>query len=330
MVMRRVSVAVGIGTAMSLVACAGQTAVATEEPAMAFPDLLVRTADTDRERGDRLYSVDVFYGDQSTVRKSAAVDDTWAYLDGFGAGVLGPGTDNAAEVRELTGVDVLAATTLFSVGVDDNRVILVAGNQDTEEISDTAIANGWMRDGDILKIDPPPNAVQGLQFAAQVKLLGDSVMLGHPDSDMTRIAAKPRAHGSLLSTPSYSTITSCLGEPDVGRIVDSDEIGSGYRGTAAAEGPIAVGVFAGEEDEATSTVVCAVSNNPEAVAEDIALSVENDTINNPSDEKLSEWIVDVEISVDGDLVRARFVHAEDTDADSLITMARRPGLPGFR
>lgn len=332
--MRTKAAVTALGAALVLLSCG-----AAEEPdadqgqaPLSFADLLGMTADTDGDRGDKLYSIDVFYGDQAQTRRLIERDDRgWASLDAWGSGVFGPGTDNATELKEYTGIDVSAATTLYAAGVDERRVVFVSGNQDTEAIAETATANGWERDGDTLRLDVTGDDPRGVELAAQIRLRDDAVVLGIPGVDMDRLSVEPGDTQSLLDDPAYATVSSCIGDPVAARIAHSDEIGSGYRGTDAAYGLIAVGLFAdGDDGEPATTVVCATSEDPQSLADGIIDSVANDRVTNLGDDYYSDWVSDVDVTVDGDLVRAVFMLSDGVDAGHLLTSMRHPGPPGFR
>lgn len=342
LILRRTAAAIAVMSLWTmLIACAGEGSEEAEEsgaqdrmrelpvgegPSGAFAEQLDSTAALS---GALREKIDVYYGNQALLRDLAVEDPRWSEMSGYGLGPAGV-PRSRDELSKILGIETLAAQTLYQIGFGGDALFLVEGNQDTDAIAAAAEASGWTdEEGVFVFDDDSADFFLGDLYATQLIANDGSVLMGEEQANMGRLDEHPEGHETLLRNEDFAAVIACLGDPVAARVIDTRDMSwLQATGTNPLFGQVAIGVYPGE---VVQTVVCALSDEPDALADTIL----TDTTNEPPVE-LTEGtemkrIVDVDVNVDGSLVRAVFDLAEDAPPNAIIDFALSPlRIPGFR
>lgn len=263
----------------------------------------------------------ISYGHTARIQELAEADERWLLVRHNGAGAFNK-VYFPDELQESLGVDLMAADTMFTVENVPGAITLVDGGQDPDSVRAAAVSSGWNEENGVFVTERRSDD-RVTESANQVEVDGESVRLGEKSADLDRFNGSSRS----IYDAGYGLVVSCLGDPVAARVLNTDEVGEQHQGEERAYGPLAVGVL---DSAGIQSVMCVESDDPTALSDAILNDLATHTGHLLAETPLSDLFSDVEITIEGNLVKAIFDHTEVANADELLGGARVPGPPGFR
>ena len=254
------------------------------------------------------------YGNTKTLVALSAKDKGWIGLEAAGMGSLG---SYARVVKDVLGIDPLAADWAVSVNNPPAAVTLLRGGQDAALIAERAGKGGWTGT-DVLstKMDASKKDYASYTVVApRIRPMGTDVAYGGISSKPEQVDVTATGADQV-----WADAVACLGD-----VVAATGAGA----LPAFDSPVAVGVRV--EGEAATGVICLVQSS-EQQAQDRVAAVKKDLADGSSRTSRQPWskvLPDAQVDTVGPVVRITST-GQPVTASRVFSMLAQSDFPGGR